>query len=1193
MEKVDPITTLEPENRELLEKYVKPFLAYEGNPVGAAQVLGTLAHSIGAQSLAGWQGIADAIIHRDAGHAADAVKSTSEALGPHSLGESGQRAIREGIAPIYRGVKDSPAGGLMSKASDFYDQGVNQDADLIGKYFGNTAGGVTQAAGALAPMMINPEGAEAKAAATTHLPGVFKPLLEDGATRLTLEREAAANARRAQDGITTTEVPTSDFAGRQAEHEGAVARRMNEKAPRQISVMSGADSHLAGSIPDDANVYTSTHPETGEMQGYAVTVPRTTGHQMTDMMVYPAHRRQGIGKDLFNRAVGEAHDAGLPFHSDTSVTPEQMANVHHSGHSIELNPATEEGDGPYGMALKSSNGQPVYTIPPPSAAEDAHPDDAMPGSWIKSQAYAKGGLAMSSLEDMIAKYAKTATQIAETGGATVHPHSMETPTHGFAVSVHKGREAVLPAAPTAEDLHNYALQHHDVFSSDPGAHLGAWRDPESGQHFLDVSHVDTDFSSAVRKAQEAQQLGIFDLAHGDTVPTTPDYQHFIHYSNLDKPKVTLDPNKMGTGIRGAEARRGGPKVTSLYAADNAAPEQGLETKTPYRVSIPGASLYDMSADPHGFRSSEPSYSDAEAAVRDAGYAGYHAPDGAGILRGQARMFTPTEGTRLGPMAEQHDAVASFAEGGEVGTLLGGIGDLVKAYAPEADHIAAHVAEHGGITYHPSTGDVHGSGYIVPTHPKASVSINGLPAPDDIHNFLMDNQEAFSSDPHAVLHVHGDDDGNHFMHVGHLTPDYGDAADKAGAAGLPGFGDIATGDLHPASRNETPMGAEETPHPSAVEEHLQATRTPTPWTPGQQTVANPKRNAFPGVYNDPRQVIADATAKVGPEDPLMRQLFGVSRGDLSELALSRQGNELGILPGAKANPQGAAAARDVMTPANEQRLIDVLGEARKSPGLYQGMTGWYAMDPLYQQFVKQYGPELAREKYMQFNALTGMASPGSDVGTEIARGTSANWLHNEGRFQDFIKYGGGLEGGESHSRPVDMADLPGHVYHRTAQAIPMQQYLDSGSLQMKSPKVPMYIQASGVPETGFQTETPVGDAHWARGVGLADTRGTRTSKGVEIVPGSSVSTPEMQTLAPWWRHRIAGAAGLESVPAQALAWGAFSPYTGVKSAIGAPKLEILSTQIGKLAKRLGISPETARDLVVSGKAGAFRAGGSVG
>jgi hypothetical protein len=139
---------------------------------------------------------------------------------------------------------------------------------------------------------------------------------------------------------------------------------------------------------------------------------------------------------------------------------------------------------------------------------------------------------------------------------------------------------------------------------------------------------------------------------------------------------------------------------------------------------------------------------------------------------------------------------------------------------------------------------------------------------------------------------------------------------------------------------------------------------------------------------------------------------------------------------------------------------------------------------------------------------------------------------------------------------------------------MSNYLMTGELP-GSPKVPPYIQASGVPETGFQTDLPVGDAHWSRGVGLAD---TRTAKGF----GGSVSTPEMQQLAPWWRNNVAGAMGYEAVPGQAITWGAFSPQTGVTTLIGAPKLELTAMQIGKAAQREGMTPETMRDLYLLGQ-----------
>ena len=58
------------------------------------------------------------------------------------------------------------------------------------------------------------------------------------------------------------------------------------------------------------------------------------------------------------------------------------------------------------------------------------------------------------------------------------------------------------------------------------------------------------------------------------------------------------------------------------------------------------------------------------------------------------------------------------------------------------------------------------------------------------------------------------------------------------------------------------------------------------------------------------------------------------------------------------------------------------------------------------------------------------------------------------------------------------------------------------------------------------------------------------------------------------------------------WGAASPITGVKSLIGAPKLEILAEQIMRTAIRLGISPEEARDLVLLGEAYAGKAEGGL-
>ena len=352
-----------------------------------------------------------------------------------------------------------------------------------------------------------------------------------------------------------------------------------------------------------------------------------------------------------------------------------------------------------------------------------------------------------------------------------------------------------------------------------------------------------------------------------------------------------------------------------------------------------------------------------------------------------------------------------------------------------------------------------------------------------------------------------------------------------------------------------------------------------------TVMRPQRIAYPGVYDNPRALVQEAASRVAPEDSAMKQLFGVNREDLFNI--SQQGTRAGNITErpfkAAAGAKGAAHAGEVMNPRNTQRMQDLIQESKQSPELYQGMASWYTMDPLFKRFVEIYGPEKAIKEYNQFNALTGMASPGSEVLTELNRGTAANWLAKQGRFEDFKKFGGLAEFRRGKDFPEDMRAITGHPYHSTAQAGPMAKYVETGALDMGSAKVPSYIHASGVPETGFQTKWPVGDAHWSRIVGLPDVRGATTSKGVPTVPNASASVPEMTALGPWWASEVAGPMGLEAVPAQAVVWGAGSGATGVTSPIGAPKLELLSQQIMKASRRMNVSPETARDMIIRGEA----------
>jgi hypothetical protein len=361
-----------------------------------------------------------------------------------------------------------------------------------------------------------------------------------------------------------------------------------------------------------------------------------------------------------------------------------------------------------------------------------------------------------------------------------------------------------------------------------------------------------------------------------------------------------------------------------------------------------------------------------------------------------------------------------------------------------------------------------------------------------------------------------------------------------------------------------------------------------------TVADPKRVSYPGVYDNPRELVA--RAKVAPEDPIMKQLFGVDRGDL--LGISEGGGRQGTtaerpyFASERGKPNEAALA--VSNPKNIQRLQDITQEGLNRPDLATGMLPWYVMDPMYQHYVRLWGPERAAQEFERFNNFTGMASPSSEVLTELRRGSAANRLHGEGRWDDFVKYGGmpyptRVELLRQGQFPEDMMHIPGHMNHKTAHVKPMTTMIENNMTpDMGSAKVPSYIGASGVPETGFQTAHPIGDAHFSRIVGLPDTRNWTSTKGVTDVPRASATIPEMKIVGDMFREKVAEPAGLSGVGGQGLVWGAGSHATGVTSPIGAPKLELISQLIARTAKRLNISPEQARDLVITRKADLGRA-----
>lgn len=134
------------------------------------------------------------------------------------------------------------------------------------------------------------------------------------------------------------------------------------------------------------------------------------------------------------------------------------------------------------------------------------------------------------------------------------------------------------------------------------------------------------------------------------------FTRFRHFGNYDV--SALDPSYMGTGMKGEEGRRAGPRVISLY------PDTGFQKETgvggvEYVVDIPTKQLYDTSVDPlnladeaqeaAGFTLDDDGkmvpaetrfdMDKYEQAIKDAGYVGYITPTAEGNLRGQARIFS--------------------------------------------------------------------------------------------------------------------------------------------------------------------------------------------------------------------------------------------------------------------------------------------------------------------------------------------------------------------------------------------------------------------------------------------------------------------------------------------------------------------------------------------------------------------------
>lgn len=330
---------------------------------------------------------------------------------------------------------------------------------------------------------------------------------------------------------------------------------------------------------------------------------------------------------------------------------------------------------------------------------------------------------------------------------------------------------------------------------------------------------------------------------------------------------------------------------------------------------------------------------------------------------------------------------------------------------------------------------------------------------------------------------------------------------------------------------------------------------------------------PLILRDPREIALEVGQYVEPESPALGELFGVSRADLRNMAMERPLTTDYVPAVFAENPSGSAAAQSIMTPRNRQRLVDVFEEVDEAaPELVEGMYGWYMMEPLYDRAVQLFGPELGVKYVDELMATGGAMSPQSTVTNELRKATAERFFSKLGMGDEFLEYGTRARG--SRELPEFEFDYPSSIGMRS-QIENARAFRETGALP-ETPKTDLYIRASGSPGRsafGFQNNMPVPDAHFSRGVGMPFSR-----TGGDIY--SSMSGAELQTFAPFFND-IARDLGVNPVSAQAIMWGALGPSTGVKTGLGAPKLEILSNQIMSLARETGLPPDLVRDAVISG------------
>jgi GNAT superfamily N-acetyltransferase len=654
-------------------------------------------------------------------------------------------------------------------------------------------------------------------------------------------------------------------------------------------------------------------------------------------------------------------------------------------------------------------------------------------------------------------------------------------------------------------------------------------------------------------AESAPQEAAPTLQH---IVDPDDYNGGSHTFQFPGGKIIANerPGGLQVGFAGvADNMRGkGYGVQLLQAMTDHAHSLGVPLLSDTQVSDAQARVYEALA--------RRGYDVRKNPEVDPGFGGLHSGNGQPV-------YTIQPPPRPQVPAEDAPPLAEFAEGGSVGSVVGDVlGALVKdageSEAARASPVTANAASdlsdrmssQGGFSWNPTTGaNAEGPGYMVGLGKSRESVYDDLPTGSDFRAYFDKHKDLFDSDPDLYIGGWARDDGKYVLDTSKKFTDLPVASVAARANKQDAIYSLHDGRA---------LGPEEW----AID---QPESTPAL----ERTPANLKRTHYPGVYKPTADIISEAAAQAAPENPLLEQLFGVTRADLDYLTRQRAGvsnvspvfeSPLTLRGKPIKVPQHIV---DVTAPGNTQRIQDILYHAAQTPEL-QGSYGWYYSDPLYQHFVSEWGPDEGRRRFDMLTQFGAALSPQSEVSKEIQRASLANTMANQGRLEDFLN-------------PSNLPEGYGSIAHTTSHADAIRRMIAGQSFVNPeagtSPKTLAYYYARGVPETQFQTNTPTMDSHWTRAVGLPD---VRPASGLNQQT-TSILPREATVLAPWWRQ-LAGTVGQEASPAQALFWNAMGPQTGVSTALSAPYLELVARAAEQRGAQLGQKPVDVLHAVIRGE-----------